>query len=414
MAASKPKPKPLDLGGAPPPPRSKATQGQKQAFTAYINKHPRLKQWAQGIYRNALDYGIDPLYFASLINTESGGNPKAVSSAGAIGLGQIMPLHVGSAVPWAPGRTITLNDLKDPSFNLRWSAYYFGQKLSAAGGNYDQAYRGTQGYNQGGPKIFQDVPHGYVPTTTAKSPTDTAVTAVETAGAKRELTDPWVVLKGGKVKFVNSANPPNGTLKTFGVPLTRSSFLQQYQGITDDFLAYTGKRPSHGQAAAVIAHGWSQFQLRQHLSQDPHFVGSPVWKQNAPGYAAVWHSVYGEKSKPDAKAIRAAVANNLGGAAFQDQLRQRADYTTSNEYKGNYASNENIYRQIYGQPAEKDTPTITAATKNGWDSNQFAAYLRKQPQWKGSAEAKQLWYGLANRMGLIPGAQTVIAGGSNG
>jgi hypothetical protein len=394
------------------PPAPKTGTSQRAVFDAYVNKHPALKQWAQGIYRNALNYGIDPLYFASLINTESKGNPNEVSSAGAIGLGQIMPLHVGEAVPWAPGTTVTLQDLKTPAFNLRYSAYYFGQKLSAAGGNYDQAYRGQGGYNQGGPQIFQDVPKTYVPTTTAKSPTDTAVASVESATAKRALTDPWVVVQGGKLKFVNSDAPPQGTIKQYGIPVTRSTFLSQYQSISDDYLAWTGKRPSYTQAAHLIATGKSQFQLRQDLAQTPGFVNSPVWKQNAPGYVAVWHSVYGQNSTPDQAAIRNAVANNLGSGAFQDVLRQRPDYNTSNEYKAAYAANENVYRQIYGQPSPADAPTIDMAVKNGYDANTFAAYLRKQPQWKSSAEAQQLYYGLANRLGLIQGNQTVLNGPS--
>jgi len=309
-----------------PPPKTKAQTGQQAVFKEYVNKNPGLKPWAQGIYRYALDYGVDPVFFASLINTESGGDPKAVSSAGAIGLGQIMPLHVGDAIPWAPGRRLTLEDIKNPTTNLRYSAYYFSTKLSAAGNNYDAAYRGDGGYNPGGPQIFADVPKTYVPTTTAKSPTDAATTSVETAAARAQLTATWAVYDPsgkGKVKFVTSPSPPKATLKVFGSPVTKEGFLQQYASLTDDYLAYTNKRPSFAQAAQVIKSGTSQFQLRAKLAQTPGFVGSPVWKQNAPGYTAVWHSVYGEKSTPDVAAIRNAVANNIGSAAFQDALRQR-------------------------------------------------------------------------------------------
>lgn len=395
-----------------PPPKTKAQSGQQEVFKAYVNAHPGLKPWAQGIYRYALDYGVDPVFFASLINTESKGDPKAVSSKGAIGLGQIMPLHVGDPIPWAPGRRLTLKDIQNPTTNLRYSAYFFSTKLSQAGNNYDAAYRGAGGYNPGGPAIFHDVPKTYVPTTTAKSPTDAATTSVETAAARADLTASWAVLdKTGKVKFVTTANPPKGTLKVFGTPITKQGFLQQYASITDDYLAYTNKRPSFAQAALVIKHGTSQFQLRANLAKDPGFVGSPVWKQNAPGYTAVWHQVYGDKATPDTKAIAAAVANNVGAGAFQDQLRHRTDYSTSNEYKQSYAANQNVFAQIYGQPQEADHATIDMAVKNGYDSNQFAAYLRQQPQWKSSAEAQSLYYGLANRLGLIEGKQTVLQNG---
>jgi len=59
----------------PPPAGNKKTLSQKAVFDRYVNAHSGLKPYAQGIYRNALAYGIDPVYFASLINTESGGNP---------------------------------------------------------------------------------------------------------------------------------------------------------------------------------------------------------------------------------------------------------------------------------------------------------------------------------------------------
>lgn len=411
---------------APPPvikiqPAPKKTAGQKGAFDAYIlGKHdPVFKNYSQGIYRAALDYGIDPVYFASLLWSEgfSEAHRRGVdvatitSSAGAIGPGQIMPLHIGAAIPWAPGRTLTAADLKDPATNIRYAAYYFGSKLSAAGGNYDQAYRGTAGYNQGGPQIFKDVPRTYVPTTTAKSPTDTAVTSVETAGAKRTLTDPWVVVQNGKLKFVQSVNPPKGAVQTYGVPITRSQFLQDYQSLADDYLAYTGKRPSYAAAAAVIQSGMSQYQVRQQLGNTKAFIGSPVWKQNAPGYEEYYKEIYGPNAKVDTNAIRYAITNNLQGG-FKQYLRDQPTYSKSLEFNQKQASLTNVFSRIYGAPTEADHPTITQAIRNGYDENQFAQYLRNQPQWKGSAEAQQLWHGLADRMGFLPGdKQTVISGG---
>lgn len=396
-----------------PAPKTKAQSGQQEVFRTYVNAHPGLKPWAQGIYRYALDYGVDPVFFASLINTESGGDPNAVSKKGAIGLGQIMPLHAGDPIPWAPGRRLTLEDIKNPTTNLRYSAYFFSTKLAAAGNNYDVAYRGDGGYNQGGPQIFGDIPKTYVPTTTAKSPTDAASTSVETAAARAALTNTWAVLnKEGKVKFAQSADAPKGTLKVYGEPITKQSFLQLYSGIQDDYLAYTGKRPSFAQAAGVIAHGTSQYQLRQRLAATPGFVGSPVWKQNAPGYEAAYKSIYGDNAAVDTQAVRYAITNNLGGSGFQQYLRDQPGYEGSQEFQQRYASNENVFRQIYGEPQEADHPVITQAVKNGYDQNQFASYLRAQPQWNGSAEAQQLWYGLANKMGLIPGAeQTVLQHG---
>lgn len=394
-----------------PPPKSKKETGQQAVFKQYINAHGNLKPYAQALYRDALDYGVDPVYFASLINLESGGNPKAVSKAGAVGLGQIMPLHVGESVPWAPGTRITPDDLKNPAFNLRYSAYYFSQGLAQTG-DYASAY--TQHYNPGYTGTpFGDVPKTYVPTTTAKSPTESAQSSVETSAAKAALTATWAVVgKRGALKFVTRPTPPKGTLKVFGQPVDKSSFLQMYAGIQDDYLAYTGKRPSFGQAAVSIAHGESQYQLRQRLAQTPGFVNSPVWRQNAPGYEDVYKTIYGPNAKVDTKAMRYAIANNLGSTGFAQYLRDQPTYEQSNEFKQSFASSANVFRGIYGELQPGDEETVKMAVKNGYDSNQFAQYLRAQPQWKSSAEAQQLWYGLANRMGLIPGKeQTVLQNG---
>jgi hypothetical protein len=409
------------VGFVLPPAKTKAQSGQQAVFKQYINAHPTMRDFAQPIYRYALDYGVDPVFYASLLWKESFAAAKAqgkdpvtiVSPTGkGVGLAQVNPdAHVGEPVPWAPGRRITAADLRNPTFSLRFGAYYFAQGLTKYG-SYQDAY--TQFYNPGYTgAVFQDVPKTYVPTTTAKSPTDSATTSVETAAAKAALLATWAVhTKEGKVKFVTSASPPKGTLSVFGDPVSKQAFLQLYSGIQDDYLAYTGKRPSFAQAATLIAKGTSQFQLRQQLSQTPGFVGSPVWKQNAPGYVAVWHQLYGQDSAPDQAAVRKAVATNIGGSAFADELRSRPDYTTSTEFKDAYAANENVFRQIYGEPEPADKPVIEGAVKNGYDANAFASYLRQQPQWKGSVEAKQLWYGLADRMGLVPGKdQTVLSNG---
>lgn len=420
----------------PPPPATSKGKGQQAVFKAYINSKndPAFKNFANGIYRYATDYGVDPVYFASLLWTEGFGPAHArgvdvatiTSSAGAIGPGQIMPLHVGTSLPWAPGKTLTQADLTDPATNIHFAAFYFGSKVAAAGGNYDQAYRGTAGYNQGGPAIFKDIPKAYVPTTTAKSPTDTAQRGAETAAAKAQLaitTTSWAVLgKQGKLKFVTTRDQydpttgrtlpqaPNGALKEFGQPLDKGAFLQRFAGITDDWLAYTGQRPSFGEGAAIIANGKSQWQMRQKLAEKPGFVGSSIWKQQAPGYESVYKNIHGPDAKLDVKQVKYAIVNNLGSEGFAQRLRNQPGYERSQEFTQGVASKTNVFSRIYGTPTEADMPAITQAVRHGYDDNQFAQYLRAQPQWKGSAEAQQLWYGLANRMGLIPGKEQTVLG----
>jgi hypothetical protein len=67
--------------------------------------------------------GVDPGLFARLVSAESGGNPGAISRAGAIGLTQLMP---GTA------RDLGV-DPNDPEQNLRGGARYLKQQMDAFG-----------------------------------------------------------------------------------------------------------------------------------------------------------------------------------------------------------------------------------------------------------------------------------------
>jgi soluble lytic murein transglycosylase-like protein len=71
----------------------------------------------------AREEGVDPDLFLRLIQQESSFNPDAVSSAGAIGLGQLMP---GTAADLGV-------DPYEPEENLRGSARYLRQQLDTFG-----------------------------------------------------------------------------------------------------------------------------------------------------------------------------------------------------------------------------------------------------------------------------------------
>lgn len=73
--------------------------------------------------QKALQYGLDPDLFVRQIQAESAFRPDAVSSAGAIGLGQLMP---------ATARDLGV-DPNDPSQNLDGAARYMRQQLDAFG-----------------------------------------------------------------------------------------------------------------------------------------------------------------------------------------------------------------------------------------------------------------------------------------
>lgn len=81
------------------------------------------KRWAGEIQLAADRHGVDPRLLASLVQQESGFDPNAVSHAGAIGLGQLMP---GTAAAMGV-------DPRDPVQNLDGAANFLGAQLARFG-----------------------------------------------------------------------------------------------------------------------------------------------------------------------------------------------------------------------------------------------------------------------------------------
>lgn len=84
----------------------------------------------------ANEFGVNPLIYQRLIMQESGGNPNAISSAGATGLAQLMP---GTA----QGLGV---DINNPSMNIRGGAKHLKQLLETFNGDYVKA---LAAYNAG-------------------------------------------------------------------------------------------------------------------------------------------------------------------------------------------------------------------------------------------------------------------------
>jgi soluble lytic murein transglycosylase len=77
--------------------------------------------------RWSAEYGVDPALVAAVLECESSGRPRAVSSSGALGLMQLMP---GTAKAMAeelglPGPSGS--DLFDPDLNIRLGTYYLSK-----------------------------------------------------------------------------------------------------------------------------------------------------------------------------------------------------------------------------------------------------------------------------------------------
>lgn len=75
----------------------------------------------QMITQAANNHGIDPLLLTALVKQESGFNPNAISRAGAMGLGQLMP---GTA------RDLGVTDPFDPAQNLDGAARYLSTMIA--------------------------------------------------------------------------------------------------------------------------------------------------------------------------------------------------------------------------------------------------------------------------------------------
>lgn len=92
--------------------------------------------WQSHLQPLELKYGLPGGLLGALIRAESGGNPNAVSPAGALGLGQLMP---------ATARSLGV-DPHDPIQNLRGAAMYLSQQMKAFG---NDPVKALAAYNAG-------------------------------------------------------------------------------------------------------------------------------------------------------------------------------------------------------------------------------------------------------------------------
>jgi soluble lytic murein transglycosylase-like protein len=96
---------------------------------------PEIQFWAASLNRWAAQNNLDVNLAATVMQIESCGNPAARSSAGAIGLFQVMPFHFYST-----------DNAYDPDTNASRGLAYLRRSLHTAGGN---ARLALAGYNGG-------------------------------------------------------------------------------------------------------------------------------------------------------------------------------------------------------------------------------------------------------------------------
>lgn len=122
----------------------------------YIGIYPR--QLEQRVYplayedlitQYAAQYGLDPARVAAVIYCESSFRPEALSSAGAIGLMQIMP-STGEWIAQKLGETYDVQRLYDPETNIRYGCWY----LNYLGERFDgDLIKVTAAYHAGGGRV---------------------------------------------------------------------------------------------------------------------------------------------------------------------------------------------------------------------------------------------------------------------
>lgn len=95
---------------------------------------PQVQRWKAEILKWAIDFDLDPNLVATVMQIESCGNPEAISSAGAIGLFQVMPYHFTNREnPYLPAT------------NAARGLDYLNASLKEYGGDIGQALAGYNG-----------------------------------------------------------------------------------------------------------------------------------------------------------------------------------------------------------------------------------------------------------------------------
>lgn len=113
--------------GAPPPQPFNVALARAQGIVSVRpSGGDALSAFEPIIARHSAEYGIDPALVRAVITAESSGDPRSVSSKGAMGLMQLMPDEV-------KGYGIT--DPFDPDQNIRGGVRQLAEKLRLFGGD---------------------------------------------------------------------------------------------------------------------------------------------------------------------------------------------------------------------------------------------------------------------------------------
>ncbi len=92
-------------------------------------------RYEQLITAHARTYDLDPALVAAVVYTESRFDAEAVSSAGAVGLMQLLPETAKGIAIRTGGDHFVVSDLYDPELNLRYGSWYLRNLLQRYDGD---------------------------------------------------------------------------------------------------------------------------------------------------------------------------------------------------------------------------------------------------------------------------------------
>lgn len=174
-------------------PKADAAAGKKARNLARRIQHSSaFKQVRPLLQREAAAKGINFALLKALVAVESGFNPRAVSSAGAVGLMQIMPNTARGLGLRSTSKSSVAQQLTNPATNVRLGTRYLQQMLRQFGGRVDLAlaaynagpgavrkrmavpnYPETQNYVRTILAIYQTLTHSTLPVSSSLQQTST-------------------------------------------------------------------------------------------------------------------------------------------------------------------------------------------------------------------------------------------------
>lgn len=419
----------LNLGAPPPPPASTTAGTAENKYIAWAKTHNISKEQAGQIWywSHAKGLAVDPYYWSAVLVAEGGlnSNGQKNSSGQAMGTAQIATSWIGTQIPWEPKGVLFTDDnnprtgLANFSVNLRFGTYLIHSAVVKNG--YTNAY--VKGYNPNDPN--RNVANANINRILGTRPSNLPPLAPNTGEADTSASTggstPYPTFKDEYVAGVTKynkfslTNDPNKALQYDGAPLTRSNFLTLKDQLTSNYVSYTGQRPSNHQIQTYIDKGWNTYTLATLLSKSKNFQTSPIYKQTITAMNSTLKDVLPAGGKIPEDIARQAVLNSWDSTTVAQKLRALPGYTSSEEFKGNVATLENVQTSIMGTPDATAMQSIQQAALAGWTSDQYAAWLRSQPAYTQSPEYQTKALGFLGALGLITGSTPVLQPGvSNG